>query len=154
LRELDQPKYKKLEFGAVVEDGDEIKLNVAAYADDLILYAERREGIEKMLALLSQYCRYTGMFVNVKKCVALAEIWQNGRRFELDQPIDYCPRWESEEDRGERMEIPTESASLYLATTIAFSREDEAKHGKHILTSMKERIRLIGESRLNLAQKL
>jgi hypothetical protein len=142
LRELDTPKYKRLGFGVVVEDGEEIKLNTAAYADDLILYAERRDGIDQMLALLSRYCRYAGMIVNVKKCVALAEIWQNGKRSELDEPFEYYPRWESELNKGEGMEIPTESASLYLGTTIAFNREDEAKHGKHVLTSMQERDRI------------
>jgi hypothetical protein len=36
----------------VVEDGEEVRLNTAAYADDLILYSETRAGIEQMLVLL------------------------------------------------------------------------------------------------------
>jgi hypothetical protein len=47
-----------------------------------------------------------------------------------------------------------ETSSLYLGTTIAFNKEDEAKHGKHIITSMKDNILAIGRSRLNLTQKL
>jgi hypothetical protein len=47
-----------------------------------------------------------------------------------------------------------ETSSLYLGTTIAFNKEDGAKHGKHIITSMKENILAIGKSRLNLTQKL
>jgi hypothetical protein len=39
------------------------------------------------------------MLVNVKKCVALAEIWQNGGRSELDEPIEYYPKWESEDNK-------------------------------------------------------
>jgi hypothetical protein len=47
-----------------------------------------------------------------------------------------------------------ETSSLYLGTTIAFNREDEAKHGKHLLDSMKENIQAIGRSHLNITQKL
>jgi hypothetical protein len=43
---------------------------------------------------------------------------------------------------------------LYLGTTIAFNREDDAKHGKHILESMKENIDQIGRSRLNLTYRM
>jgi hypothetical protein len=45
-----------------------------------------------------------------------------------------------EEQWRKSEQIPMESASLYLGTTIAFNKEDEAKHGKHILDSMKENI--------------
>jgi hypothetical protein len=45
-------------------------------------------------------------------------------------------------------------ASGLLGTTIAFNREDDAKHGKHILESMKENIDQIGRSRLNLTYRV
>jgi hypothetical protein len=44
LRGLDQKKFKDLGFGVQVEDGEKIKLNTAAYADDLILCAESGKG--------------------------------------------------------------------------------------------------------------
>jgi hypothetical protein len=59
-----------------------------------------------------------------------------------------------EERWGEKEQIPMESSSLNLGTTIAFNREDEAKHGKHILYSMHKSIEAIGCSQLNITQKL
>jgi hypothetical protein len=153
LRELDRPLYKRWGFGITVKDGEQIKVNTA-YADDLILYAERREGIDRMLVLLSQFCRYTRMIINVKKCVALAELWQNGKRSESDQAFEYYPRWESETDKGQEWKSQQNQRHYTWGATIAFNREDEAKHGKHVLTSMKERITLIWKSRLNVTQKM
>jgi hypothetical protein len=55
---------------------------------------------------------------------------------------------------GEPEQIPMETSSLYLGTAIAFNREGEAKHAKHIFDSMKENILAIGRSHLNITQKL
>jgi hypothetical protein len=44
-------------------------INVAAYADDLILYAETREEAQAMLDALADFCNYSGMEANVSKCV-------------------------------------------------------------------------------------
>jgi hypothetical protein len=98
------------------------------------------------------------MKVNVKKCVSLMETYTNGKLDKVQDRI-YCRQYGGldqyrNEIWGEKEEIPLETSSLYLGTTIAFNREDEAKHGKHILESMKEHIDLIGQSRLNLTYRL
>jgi hypothetical protein len=55
---------------------------------------------------------------------------------------------------GDPEQIQMETTSLYLGTTIAFDKEDEAKHRKHILASMTEKIEAIGRSYMNITQKL
>jgi hypothetical protein len=63
-------------------------------------------------------------------------------------------RYYDDDNQGEWWEIPTEATFIYLGTTIAFNKEDDAKHGKHVLGSMKEYIKLIGKSRLNITKEL
>jgi hypothetical protein len=52
-----------------MEDGTTIKINVAAYANDLILYSETHEHMTMMLNLLGAFCSYAKMKVNAEKCV-------------------------------------------------------------------------------------
>jgi hypothetical protein len=149
LRAMELKEFKDLGFPIQVENGSTIRINTAAYADDLILFAENGEGMRKFLDLLAKFCCYTGMKINVKKCVALAELWEGDRAVKLDAPFVYRKfegedAFSHEERWGEDEEIPTETSSLYLGTTIAFNKEDEAKHGKHILESMQENILAIG----------
>jgi hypothetical protein len=156
---MEQKVYKDLGFPIVVESGAEIGVNTAAYADDLILFAESGDGMRTFLDALAKFCNYTGMKINVKKCVALAELWEGDRAVKLDAPFVHRKyegqdSFTHEDQWGAGEEIPTETSSLYLGTTIAFNKEDEAKHGKHILESMQENILAIGRSRLNLTQKL
>jgi hypothetical protein len=47
---------KDFGYGIPMEDGSTIKINAAAYADDLILYADTHEHMEIMLTLLAQFC--------------------------------------------------------------------------------------------------
>jgi hypothetical protein len=156
---MELKKFKDLGFPIQVEDGRTIRINTASYADDLILFAESGEGMREYLDTLAKFCTYTGMKINVKKCVALAELWEGDRPVKLDQPFVYRKfegedAFSHEERWGAEEEIPTETSSLYLGTTIAFNKEDEAKHGKHIIESMQENILAIGRSHLNLTQKL
>jgi hypothetical protein len=159
LRTMQQEAFKKMGFPITVESGETIRVNAAAYTDDLILFSESGDGIRTYLDILDKFCNYTGIKINVKKCVALAELWEGDRAVKLDTPFVYR-KFEGQdpfshlEQWGADEEIPTETSSLYLGTTIGFNKEDEAKHGKHIIDSMEENILAIGRSRLNLTQKL
>jgi hypothetical protein len=158
LRLMEQETFKKLGFPIEVESGETIRVNAAAYADDLILFAETGDGIKTFLDILAKFCNYTGMKINVKKCVALAELWEGDHAAKMDTPFffrQYPGKDFGDNDQwGENEQIPSETASLYLGTTIAFNKEDEAKHGKRIIESMEENILAIGRSRLNITQKL
>jgi hypothetical protein len=63
LRALERPELVAQGFPIPIqEDGKEdieIRVNTAAYADDLILFAEKGDEIKEYLELLAKYCSYT-----------------------------------------------------------------------------------------------
>jgi hypothetical protein len=77
LRAMDRPDMTAEGFPINIREvgkpDTEIRINTAAYADALILYSDKIDGINKYLELLAEFCNYTGMKVNVKKCVSLAD---------------------------------------------------------------------------------
>jgi hypothetical protein len=162
LRALERNEFMELGFPIEIqEEGKEditICVNTAAYADDLILFPEHGDGINLYLGLLAKYCNYTGMRVNVKKCVSLLETYTDGALDKIQDRIYYRQYYGLDEFRneiwGEKEEVPLQTSSLYLGITIALNREDDAKHGKHILESVKENIDQIGRSRLNLTHRM
>jgi hypothetical protein len=162
LRALERKEFTDLGFPITIQEegkpDETIRINVAAYADDLILYSDHGDGINKYLELLAKYCSYTGMQVNVKKCVSLMETYTNGKLDKVQKRIYYrqyqgLDQYQNER-WGDKEEIPLETSSLYLGTTTSFNREDDANHGKHSLESMKENIEQIGQSRLNLTYRM
>jgi hypothetical protein len=155
---MERVEYRQLGFPIQAKERGEIRVNTAAYEEDLMLYAEKGDGIRVFLDLLAKFCNHAGMKINVKKCVALAELWDGDRAVKMTEPYFY--REDEEFDFGLRQkwgepeQMPMGISSLYLGTTIAFNKEDEAKHWKHILDSMRENITAIGRSKLNITQKL
>jgi hypothetical protein len=154
LRAMDRPEYVAEGFPILIEDPDAsknqtLRINTAAYADDLILYSDKEDSINKHLELFAKYCSYTGMKINVKKCVSLCEKWNADKQDRIPNPV-YSRQYfglepaTGEEKWGDKEQIPMQPSSLYLGTTIAFNREDDANHGKHILDSMRENIDQIG----------
>jgi hypothetical protein len=142
----------------IAGEAQPIRINTAAYADYLILYSDTGHGIRKYLDLLAKFCSYTGMKINVKKCVSLVEIWNGDKQEKVKDPF-YYRQYLGLDSAGNQPwdqpeQLPMHTSSLYLGTAIAFNREDEAKHGKHIIDSMKENIDQIGRSHSNITQKL
>jgi hypothetical protein len=117
-----------------MRDGEEpIYVNVAAYADDLVLYCSTRDGIDSMLTVLADFCDYADMKVNVRKCVSVSQTWQAGRLEDQTKPFEFRARWAAPQHPivGK---IPVESVSVYLGL------------------SMKVRITRLGQSNLNIMQ--
>jgi hypothetical protein len=85
-------------------------------------------------------------------------LWDGDKQKKADEPFYYRPFEGTTGDGNlkwcEPEQIPMETSSLCLGTTIAFKREDQAKHWKDILDSMRENIQAIGRSNLNITQKL
>jgi hypothetical protein len=166
LRLLEKEEYQQYGFRVTDRFGNVVtSINVAAYADDLILYAETREGAQAMLDALVDFCNYSGMEVNVSKCVSVSITWVNGHREDHYQPfimrkgrvpIDELGMPIVEEmARYCRMEdIPIQEASIYLGLPIGADKEEFSQHGKRVIVSMKDHIIKLGKSNLNIAQKL
>jgi hypothetical protein len=140
-------------------------INVAAYADDLILFSETREGAKAMLDALADFCNYSGMKVNVKKCAPVSICWEIGKLVKNYEPFVIRKGRSPMDDRGMPIEeefpsfchpeeIPTQEASIYLGLPIGFDKEDCSLQGRLILASMKDHIISLGKSNLNIAQKM
>jgi hypothetical protein len=52
---------------------------------------ETEDGIRPYLDLLAKLGNYTGMKINVKKCVGLAELWDGERAVKMNEPYFYRP---------------------------------------------------------------
>jgi hypothetical protein len=98
------------------------------------LYAETRDGAQAMLDALADFCNYSGMVVNTKKCVSVCITWSGDMREDF-----YCP-FVMQKSRcqmdaqgtpiPEEMnmvctmeEIPVQEVSIYLGLPIGFSKE-------------------------------
>jgi hypothetical protein len=165
LRLLERPEFK--EYGFEVRDinGNRVtSVNVAAYADDLILFSGTRDGAQAMLDALADFCNYSGMEVNVSKCVSVSVTFQGGVREDQYQPFymrkGRCPMDRlgmpiPEELHRCRMDmIPIQEASIYLGLPIGADKEEASMHGKRVIASMKDHIIKLGKSNLNIAQKM
>jgi hypothetical protein len=130
LRLLEKEEYQQYGFRVTDRFGNVVtSVNVAAYANDLILYAETREGAQAMLDALADFCNYSGMEVNVSKCVSVSITWVNGHREDHCQPfimrkgrvpIDELgmPIVEEMAHYCRMEDIPIQEASIYLGLPI------------------------------------
>jgi hypothetical protein len=166
LRLLERPEFKDLGFEVRNRSGEVVtSVNVAAYADDLILFSGTRDGAQAMLDALADFCNYSGMEANVTNCVSVSITFQDGIREDQYQPF-YMRKGRCPVDRlgmpvEEQMAnfcypeaIPIQEASIYLGLPIGADKEECAMHGKRVLASMKDHIIKLGKSNLNIAQKL
>jgi hypothetical protein len=95
LRLLDRPEFRELGFEVKTMGPPDrpnerevvTTVNVAAYADDLILFSGTREGAQRMLDALADFCNYSGMEVNVSKCVSVSVTFQDGLREDQYEPF-------------------------------------------------------------------
>jgi hypothetical protein len=88
LRFLDREEYRQYGFRVQDKFGNPVtSVNVAAYADDLILFSETRDGADAMLRALADFCNYSGMEVNTSKCVSVSITWVGGKRVDEYQPF-------------------------------------------------------------------
>jgi hypothetical protein len=172
LRLLERPEYKSYGFEVRKRSPDGFNpgdlvtsVNVAAYADDLILFSGTRDGAQAMLDALADFCNYSGMEANVAKCVSASITFQDGIREDQFEPLymrkGRCPinrlGMPIEDEMANYCHpepIPIQEASIYLGLPIGADKEECAMHGKRVLASMKDHIIKLGKSNLNIAQKL
>jgi hypothetical protein len=166
LRLMEKPEWKSLGFAVSDTLGSAItQTNTAAYADDLILYATTRDGAQKMPDALADFCLYSGLTVNGKKCVSVSITWNGGIREDayasslmrkgrclmnerclpIPEEVSRCCVWE---------EIEVNEASIYLGLPIGTNKEECSTHGAKVLESMKVNISRLAASNLNIKQKL
>jgi hypothetical protein len=88
---------KGLGYCVKLQDNSEIRINAAAWADDLILYTEIHEGMKTLLFLLSEFCAHAKTRVNAEKSVSISQVWphmskgklQFQRQFDTSSPTTF-----------------------------------------------------------------
>jgi hypothetical protein len=163
---LEQEEGQQYGFKVTDRDGREVtSINVTAYADDLILFAETYEGSQKMLDLLADFCNYSGMEVNTRKCAAVSITWNPGKREDLYHPFLMNKSRYRMDERGmlipkdsdqkrKPKKIPSQEASIYLGLPIGMDKDECSLHGAAVLKLMKEHIRKLGSSNFYITQKM
>jgi hypothetical protein len=144
---LEKTDLLDLGYHVKLESGEEVKINAAAYADDLNLYTESHEDMRILLSHLELFCQFAKIKVNADKCVLIFQIWSAQKRPEADMNPFFI-RGTAGYD-----EIPMEMVSIYLGTPIRFNRYENSRHKQEVLTSILEDTRQIGRSKLRITQK-
>jgi hypothetical protein len=126
LRLMEKEEFRQYGFRVCDAFGNEVtSVNVAAYADEIILYSETRDGAQAMLDALADFCNYSGMEVNVSKCVSVSITWQDGHQEDQYQPFNMRKGRSPVDAQGMSVieelahfchpeEIPVQEASVYL----------------------------------------
>lgn len=63
------------------------KVVVQAYADDLVLFSNTREGMNENLAILDSFMKYSKLEVNADKCHSVSYVYRNGTRVYEEEPF-------------------------------------------------------------------
>jgi hypothetical protein len=135
LRRIEKPTLLNLGYTVQVEGGD-IKINAAAYADDLILYTETHEDMQTLIRHLEAFCKYANMKVNADKCVSISRIWSPTKHAEADMNLFWI--------KGENGydQVAMEMVSIYLGIPIGFDSYENSKQGREVLANMLEDVRV------------
>ena len=124
----------------------DIKVGVQAYADDVLLFSENREGMERNIQILEAFIRYAKLEVNVNKCKSMSYIIndQGHRDFDNDPFLIY----------GQPVPTTTLAEGVeYLGTTTAATNHVREHGTTEIIKEVKQVIDNISKSYLTLPQK-
>ena len=141
------PLLSKLEQeGDGYHIGENCKVVVQAYADDIVLFSTSREGMQKNLDIVSQFLAYSKVKVNVSKCRTISYVIRNNRRFYEEEKFTIS---------NEEIPMSTLADSIeYLGTTAATTRNIR-KHGtESVINEVRSLLSKIDKSVLSLNQKL
>jgi hypothetical protein len=119
---------------------------VQAYADDLILFSESREGMEKIIEALSEFLTYARIQVNPAKCEAFYIAGRGAE--EEDPPEDIMID-------GERVPYKNLNERIkYLGMPLGARRNPKLEFGLKKLEKTKFQLQKLVESGLRLNQKI
>ena len=122
------------------------KIVIQAYADDIVLFSEKREEMEDILQTVQEFLNYSKLKVNVNKCKMMSYILSNGRRY-------------FEEENFTLGSQPIPNATLednirYLGTDVTTASSIRINGTEHVINEMETLIDKIGDSVLSLSQKV
>ena len=128
------------------DDKQPITVKVQAYADDVILFAETKEGMRRNLEIVQRFVQYSKLTINTNKCHSISYLYENRRRFYDNEPF-YIGE--------DPIPISTLNESVeYLGVGTATSHRVRRLGVNALIEETKNLIIKIGESKLSLNQKI
>ena len=141
------PLLNKVEQdGAGYYISDKCSLKIQAYADDIIIFAGTRDGLQRNLNIVNSFLNYAKVMVNTNKCHTMSYVYRNKRRYYEEEPFQIA---------GENIPVSDLSQSVEYLGTDATTTSRIRKHGAmQAVNDTKRLIKKIGASMLSLNQKI
>ena len=125
---------------------EDCKLSVQAYADDIVIFAGTREGLQHNLCIVEEFLNYSKVMVNTNKCHTLAYVYRNRERLYEDEPFTIA---------GDNIPVSNLAESVeYLGIDAATTNNIRKNGALSGITKTIELIEKIGKSMLTLNQKV
>lgn len=125
---------------------DTVKVVIQAYADDIMVFSNSREGMEKNLEIIQSFLSYSRVNVNPNKCHSMTYVYRNERRYFEKEPFTIA---------GEPIPTSTLDDTIeYLGTDTTTTHLIRKRGAKTAINEMMNLIEKIGESVLTLNQKI
>ena len=126
--------------------GDD-RINTLAYADDIILIAHDVKGMETLLHIAEDFCRFSRMQLVPHKCCTYSYMYdETRRRTSLSEPL-----------KINNVEVPLthlQGTIKYLGVDITMRHSDRMKATVEHVTKLTETITALSSSKLPISQKL
>ena len=126
---------------------EEVNVTVQAYADDVILFSDSREGMNRNIEIVEQFIRYAKLEVNCNKCHTMSYVINNNNKRDYDNsPFTLM---------GEKIHSTTLAESItYLGTTTAATNRVREHGADDVTNEVTNLIHKIDLSPLSLTQKV
>ena len=131
---------------SIVKDDKTVVFKVLAYADDLLLISDSKQGMNRLLRTCCEFCNYSKMQLAPTKCCSVGYIWKNNARQGLTEGFSI-----NEEN------IPfvgLDDSIKYLGTPVAARKVSKLKSSIDYFTKFKEKLLKVFDSKLLLVQKV
>ena len=137
-------KVEEIGEGYKIKDGCFLKIQ--AYADDIIIFASTREGLQTNLNIVDEFLRYAKVTVNTNKCHTMSYVYRDRKRYYEEEPFQIA---------GEDIPVSNLAESIEYLGTDATTTNRIRKHGVLAgIERMKDLVKQIANSMLTLNQKI
>ena len=123
-----------------------VNFNVLAYADDLLLISDSRQGMSNILKTCEMFCNFSKMELAPNKCCSVGYIWTNNNRASLKQPFrigdEFVPF------------VDIDTSIKYLGSPVAARKIVKLNSSEEFCNKFKVKALRIFESDLCIVQKL
>lgn len=118
---------------------------VQAYADDVILFSDTEEGMNNLICVVENFCKFAGhMVINANKCSSFTYIVSNGTRSVMNDNFHF---------NGEPVpNISIQGSTTYLGLPIAARASERKKHVFKRIQNMSRDVLRISKSALRFTQ--